>query len=372
MTDTIGQELLRTSVLRDGGRTPRRAFDEVALLRRLEKEYDLGDWLRWSPTVLGASNVSWFVETEHGDVVVRRSHDLKTVQAARFEQALIDHLVSRGFPAPLVLPTRTGAGCLVVDGLVHMVMRRLPGSSYDRESPAHLAEAAHGLGRFHALVHDLPTDQDAATSSTLTVVSPAARRRVEAALAVVEPMLADERRTEARRDVDRLVSDMATIHDQLGAMLPELTYLITHGSYGPTSVLLTDDRLTGVLDLDRSAHDLLCLDLAYATWQFCSPSARRRKELGVDPELLAAFLAHYRTQVPVTTADLEAVPTSLLARRLVRLTKKSENLLHKHALAPRNADDADAFARMLSAEADRSRWLDQHRADLTRALPHTP
>lgn len=372
MTDTTGQELLRTSVLRDGGRAPRRAFDEVALLRRLEKEYELGDWLRWSPTVTGASNVSWFVETEHGDVVVRRSHDLKTVASARFEQALIDHLVFHGFPAPLVLPTRTGAGFFVHDGLVHMVMRRLPGGPYDRGSPAHLAEAAHGLGRFHALVADLPADQDAVRSSTLTVLSPAARRRVEAAYDVVEPLLADERRTDARRDVDRLVGDMATVHDQLGATLPALTYLITHGSYGPTSVLLTDDRLTGVLDFDRAAHDLLCLDLAYATWQFGSPSALRRKELGVDPRLVATFLGHYRTRMRVTEADLEAVPTSLLARRLVRVTKKAENLLHKHAGAPRNGDHADAFARMLSAEATQSRWLDQHRTELTRAVRNAP
>lgn len=372
MDEATRQELLRRSVLRDGGRAPRQAFDEVSLLRRLEKEYDLGDWVSWRPTVTGASNDSWFVETERGEVVVRRSHDLKTLQGALFEQALIEHLVACGYPAPLVLPTRVGTGSVVHDGLVHMVMRRLPGAVYDHGSAAHLAEAARGLGRLHSLVAGLPTDQGPAESSTLTVLGPAARRRLTTAFEVVEPLLTDERRVEARRDVDRLVGDMAFVHGRLDAMLPGLTYLITHGSYGPTSVLFTDEHLTGVLDFDRAAHDLLCLDLAYATWRFCSPSLLRRKEPGVDPQLVATFLGHYCTRAPVTAADLEALPESLLARRLVRVTKKAENLLHKHALAPRDADQADAFARMLSGEATRSRWLTEHRTDLTRALSHAP
>ncbi|MBY9073988.1 phosphotransferase [Nocardioides sp. WL0053] len=366
--DISPSEMLRTSALRSGGRAPKPPFDEVALLRGLEKEYDLGDWLAWSPTRYGASNDSWFVETEDGDVVVRRSHDLKTADGARFERALIEYLVARGYPAPAVVPTRSGQGSVTVEGVLHMVMRRLPGGPYDRESPGHLRAAARGLGRFHRLVGDLPTDQTAEESSTLVTLSAPAQERLRFAFAVVEPLLRPDRRYDVRADVDALVRDMATVHDGLTEQLPELTYLVTHGSYGPTSLLLRGDRLTGVVDYDRAAHDLLSLDLAYATWVFCGPDGARRRELGVDPERLSTFLRHYRTQASPTAGDLRALPAAMRARRLVKVTKKSENLLHKHAYEPRDADQADKFARTLAVEASQSRWLEEHASDLRRLL----
>ncbi len=365
-------DVLRTSTLRSGGRAPKAVFDEVALLRRLEKEYDLGDWVTWRSTDFGASNDSWFVETEFGDVVVRRSHGLKTPTGARFEQALTDYLVSRGYPAPTVVPTRTGQGSTVLDGVVHMVMRRLPGTSYDRDSPGHLPAAARGLGRFHRLVADLPADQTAEQSSGLATLSASAQERLRSAFAAVEPQLADDRRSEALRDVDQLLRDLATVREQLGGRLPELTYLITHGSYGPSSVLFTGDALTGVVDFDRAAHDLLSLDLAYATWVFCSPTPSRRHSLGVDPGRLTSFLQHYRAEFPLSAADLWALPLSLRARRLVRMTKKCDNLLYKDALEPRDVAQADKFARMLATEASHSRWLDEHLSDLTGLLTHLP
>jgi Ser/Thr protein kinase RdoA (MazF antagonist) len=367
MTDEAqGHEVLRTSSLRSGGRAPKPVYDEVALLRRLEKEYDLGDWLSWRPTESGASNDSWYVETESADVVLRRSHDLKTEQSAEFEKALIEYLVERGFPAPAVVPTRTGAGAVVVDGLVHMVMRRLPGGHFDRDSPDHLALSARGLGRFHTLVAELPTDQRPEDSSSLLALTPAARERLRTASAVVAPLLPAEARAEAQCDLDRLLDDMTQVHDQLGGRLDELTYLVTHGSYGPTSVLLEDGHLSGVVDFDRAAHDLVSFDLAYATWVFCAPSALRRRSLGIDPVRLATFLSHYRASTPVTAADLRALPLALLARRLTRVTKKAENLLTKHDLEPRDAEHADKFARTLAAEAAQSRWIGAHLSDLSR------
>lgn len=370
-TLTTHEDLLGTSRLRAGGRRPKVAFDEVALMRRLEKEYDLGDWVTWQATESGASNDSWFVETTSGEVVVRRSHDLKTAASLRFEQALLAYLEGRGYPAPTVVPTRTGATSLLIDELHHMVTRRLPGVLCDVQVPAQYAAAAHAFGWFHDLVRDLPTTQSPLESSSLALISPTAQEHLERALSVAGPLLPTEQRDELRRDGEWLGQEMALAREELGGRLGELTYLITHGSWGPTAVLFEDGRLSGVVDFDRAAHDLLSLDLATALWVFCAPAESRRAVLGIDPGAVSTFLRAYARGGRVSEADLEALPVALRVRRLVKITKKTENLLTKATLAPHDVRQAEKFARILAAEAAQCRWL-HHLPDPTGAVHGSP
>ena len=62
---------------------------------------------------------------------------------------------------------------------------------------------------------------------------------------------------------------MSRLHDDLGERQDSLTSLVIHASYGRSALLFLGDNLGGVLDLDRSAHDLLGFDLAYALKAFC-------------------------------------------------------------------------------------------------------
>ena len=82
-----GQDVLRTSTQRVAGRPDSKAYGEADLLSELESRYDFGRWLSARRIEEGYSNDSWFVETEAGDIVVRRSSQLKTRQSARFECA---------------------------------------------------------------------------------------------------------------------------------------------------------------------------------------------------------------------------------------------------------------------------------------------
>jgi Ser/Thr protein kinase RdoA (MazF antagonist) len=373
METTVPEDrVLRTSQLRTGGRRPKGVYDAIALLRRLEKEYDLGPWDTWRRADQGASNDSWFVETASGDVVVRRSHDLKTAEGLRFEQALIAYLRAQGYPAPVIVPTRTGALSVTLDGVHHMVAEQLPGTTYRWTSPDRLPTAAQGLGWFHRLVDDLPADQTAEQSSSLTMINATAQERLLLALSIMEPLLPPDERAGAEQDIRWLSSEMLVVHDELAARLPELTYLITHGSYGPTAVLLEDDHLSGVLDFDRAAHDLLTLDLATAVWVFCSASPFRRRVLGLDLGRLTWFLQEYATEYKASAADLTMLATALRARRLLTVSKKCENFLTKSAIFPGEAGRAEKLTRTAKTEATQCRWLKQHESDLTRAAHPCP
>ncbi len=357
--------LLRSSVYRQGGRLPMTAVDEEALFPVLEEAYDLGRWHEWRRTDKGSSNMSWFVRTDAGQVVLRRSHNLKTVAGAEFECALIEHLRGHGYPAPPVHRTRDGAILVQVAGVLHMVMGLMPGGPYDADRPGHLEAVARGLGRYHAIVSELALPGERERSSALASLGQLGQENLFAAVEVVAPLLTPEAGAAMRADARFTADQMERLNVELGERQDELTSLVIHGSYGRSAVLLDGGRLAAVLDFDRAAQDLLGLDLAYALKAFCRGGSIRRSGVDIDPDMCRTFVHHYRTQGPLGQPDLAAMPEVFQAQRLVKVAKKCDNLLTKQALVPRQPKDAENFALILQRECARVRWLTDNPFPLT-------
>jgi Ser/Thr protein kinase RdoA (MazF antagonist) len=357
------QLLLRSSIHRQGGRLPQTVVDEGPLFSVLEDAYDLGRWHEWRRTRKGSSNTSWFVSTDAGDVVLRRSHNLKTVAGAEFECELIDHLRGYGYPAPPVHRTRDGAILVQVDGVLHMVMHLLPGRGYDDHS--NLDAVARGLGRYHAIVSELTIPGEREHSSALASLGQLGQENLYSAVEVVAPLLPPDARTALREDARFLADRMEQLNVELGERQEDLTSVVIHGSYGRSAVLLDEGRLTGVLDFDRAAQDLLGLDLAYALKAFCRGGPVRRSGVGIDPDQCRAFLRHYRSEAQLAEADLATMPEVFQAQRLVKIAKKCDNLLAKQAMIPQLPKDAVKFALVLERECARVRWLTDNPFTLT-------
>src|SRR5919107_976896 len=141
---------------------------------------------------------------------------------------------------------------------------------------------------------------------------------------------------------------MARLEQQLGDRQDERSTVGGHGSYGATAVLLTDDRLTGVVD-------------------FCRPGPVRRMGIGLDQRLVRGFLTHYRPQAPASDADLGAVPALFPAQRLGKVLKKCDNVLTTHALAPEQDKHVTNFPRVIEREYARVRWLSDNLSTLMEA-----
>jgi ATP-binding cassette subfamily B protein len=359
--------LLRAPAWREHGRGIAEAFDAGQLMRMLEERYDLGTWRSWERTDKGHSNVSFFVETDAGRVVLRRSHGLKTVAGAQFECGLLDHLTGVGYPAPRVVRTADDGILVEADGVVHMVMELLPGGHCEDGNRAQVAQAARGLARYHAVVADLPVLGAPARSSALFALSSPGQRQLDVAFELVAPHLGDAARAELRAGFDELARAMSQLHDDLGERQDSLTSLVIHGSYGRSALLFLGDNLSGVLDFDRSAHDLLGFDLAYALKAFCRSGPVRAAGVGMDADLCAAFLADYSEQAPLAGADLDALPLLLCAQRLVKVVKKCDNIIAKAARATQAGKDADKFAGLVQREVQRVRWLADHATDFAAA-----
>ncbi|MFZ0142265.1 MAG: phosphotransferase [Aeromicrobium sp.] len=361
----MDRDILRTSTQRIAGRMLSQQYDEAGVLSALESAYDFGRWLSVRRIDAGESNDSWCVETEAGDIVIRRSSPLKTRQSARFECALIDHLVGAGYPAPAVLRTRDGDAIVEIDDLEHMATRKLPGTMYERHDSTHLAVAARALSRYHHLVAGLPTTLSARESSALLDAHAVGPQKLAGALKVMVPMLGEVGRAQAETDAASLTSQMELVWRQLDHALNDLTYLIVHGSFNATSLLLVGDTLSGVVDFDRARHDVLGVDLAYAIEHFCRAKDQHNVK-HVDLDLYQRFLEHYRPTSPATDADIESLPIMMRAQRLGKVAKRAGSILTKHAVEPRQPKDAAGFAKMLDREASRLRWLE---TNLTGSVP---
>jgi Ser/Thr protein kinase RdoA (MazF antagonist) len=335
------------------------------MIAAVEDAYALGRWRSWHRTDVGASNTSWFVETDAGSFVLRRSHPLKTMAGGQFEAALIEALRGHGYPAPAVQRTRSGGVMVVVDGVIHMVMSRLPGTGFDHGSPAHLAAAARGLARYHAIVLELTVPTAQPGSFVLARLGPAGQAVLAAAVEAVAPRLEPDGQAALRDRARYLAGHMEHLHSGLGHRQDELTTLVVHGSYAPSALLFDEDRLSGVLDFDRAAHDLLGLDLAYALDAFCRPGPVRRAGFGLDLDLARAFLGHYRTWAPVADADLRSLPELFRAQRLSKVLKKCDNVLAMRAIPQRKPNEVPRFARVLEDECTRVRWSTRDLSTLT-------
>ena len=349
--------VLRSSVPRQGGRLPVTAVDESVLFPALEEAYGLGRWRAWRRTDHGSSNLSWFVRTDAGDVVLRRSHNLKTVAGAEFECALIDHLRGHGYPAPPVERTRDGSISVQVEGILHMVTRLMPGRAYDPGDAAQLVEVARGLGRYHAIVSELSMPGYRERSSGLATLGQVGQEKLYAAVEVMASLLDADAGAALREDARYLADRMEQLNVGLGGRQKDLTSMVIHGSYGQSAVLMDEGRLSAVLDFDRSAQELLGLDLAYALRSFCFNGPIRRAGFGLDPDRCRTFLHHYRSHAPLAESDLAAMPDVFQAQRLMVVVKKCENLLTKQALIPRQTQDAAKFARIMDREASCIRLL---------------
>ncbi|MDQ0662808.1 Ser/Thr protein kinase RdoA (MazF antagonist) [Arthrobacter ulcerisalmonis] len=356
-TESAEHGLLHSPVARQGGRLPATAVDEAALFPLLQNAYGFGRWRSWRRTDKGSSNISWFVQTDAGEMVLRRSHNLKAVAGARFEFALLEHLRGHGYPAPPIQRTRDGGIYFQAQGVLHMVMGLLPGSAYDPGDPAQLEAAARGLARYHSIVSELTPAGEPNRSSGLASLGQLGQENLYAAVNVVVPLLTPQAAAAVAEEARYLGERMEQLNVGLGQRQKELRSLVIHGSYGQSAVLVNGHQLTGVLDFDRSAYDLLALDLAYALRSFCREIPNRPSGPSLNTDRGRAFLRHYRSHAPLPDADFAALPEVFQAQRLIVVAKKCQNLLTKQAIVPRQSKDALSFSLLLKRECARVRWI---------------
>jgi Ser/Thr protein kinase RdoA (MazF antagonist) len=344
----------------------KREILEPEIVDRLSIAYDLGDWLEWRRTPKGRTNVSFYLTTQSGRYVLRRSTARKSLAGLEFELRLMDFLRQRGYPAPEIVPTRAGTRYVEHDDSFYLLTAFISGTPCDPEDPAHLLASARGLGLYHRLVRDLPGPHYTRPAPDPSVLEPERFRQFSKIHSVAEQFLTADEQSSLRDAFSFLRCELSAVAEELAGTLPGLSRLFIHGSFGRSALLFDGDALAAVLDYDRAGYELRCTDLAYTTKAFCRIYDEDQDDyrIGLDMARYRNFMAGYQQQERLPRADAEALPLLSRSQRLRKVLTKSGNFLRKHAVKPQEEKDLRKLASILEREALRLRWLKEHADEL--------
>ncbi len=275
---------------------------------------------------LGHGNVNdtFRVETSGGACYVLQR--LNTGVFARPElvmanlEQLARHCQAKGDPSccqlPRPLPLRSGAGTLLrkPDGSAWRLLSFIADTcSVDvLESCAQAEQIGRGLGRFHALVHDLPSDQlhDTLEGFHVTPRYLAHYRQVlEQAQAAGTPAPCPESE-HCQRFVEQRLPLVPVLEEALAAGRLQLRPI--HGDPKVNNVLLCQrtGQAVALVDLDTVKPGLLHTDIGDCLRSACNPAGEETTDLEAvhfDLELAEALLGGYLAEARscLSQADLE-------------------------------------------------------------------
>lgn len=244
----------------------------------------------------GLYNQHWLAGLPQKTIVLRRYHVARTAGAAAWEQELVAHAASKGWPAAPPLPAATGATLVEADGARWAAMPFREGQPGAPEHPGHY----HILGRLLARLHqDLasfePEGQRPGAGKSWELdawVAPAEAGTFNELLsrfAQEYPDLASV----IRRQRYRNLRDLSRLH------YPDLADRPVHGDFQRGNLLWEDGNLTGLLDFDLCRRDALVCDLA----PLLVP------HMPLDLRLAAALIEGYQAVRPLSDLEWDVLPS---------------------------------------------------------------
>jgi homoserine kinase type II len=319
------------------------------------RHYDLGRPIAARRVERGFVNDNWIADTTSGRYFLKRRHpDLRQPAVIRAQHTLMARLRAVGFPAPVVFPTTAGQTFLAVGGELYEVHGYIDGGPYDRDRPAHLAEAATTLACYHAHVEGLRL-RPLCRSDDL--YSP---QTLQANLAALTRAWGVDRDTGLTAAVQQLEAHRIDLAARF-ARHESLPWLTIHGDYYAGNLLFDGDRIVGVVDYDKARWQPRVVELAEAAIYFASPHPGDLRHL-VYPGVLslaafARFFQCYGRAVCLQEDEARALPDYV---RCIWLSVSLQRLLERD---PGPASARDALDEVLAL----GDWAQENEGEMTQA-----
>lgn len=254
-------------------------------LTELLGAWAIGEVRAVEPVGRGTNNPTYFVEAAGGRFVLRVS--MGTAERLAFEHAVCGQLGGLPFEIPVPVATIDGRSWAEagVGGRARLT-RAIPGEHPSRDSVVQaevcgraLAQLDIALGELAA--EDLPPMPE--WNADFTTVHPRVR-----SLSQFFELLPVDGRDAARELFDRVVK---TFQDC------DLPRQVIHADFGVSNILMSGNRVTGILDLEFACPGYRAMDLATGLWSFSR-----------DERTTEAFRRGYLAGLPLTDEELAALP----------------------------------------------------------------
>lgn len=303
------------------------AMDELTLdLSEVLAAYAVGE-VRAVASAGGTAGKCWRVVAATGEYFLRhRGARTSSREALEFDHALRRHLVARGVPTAEPRKTTSGETWVYAGSRAFELYPFVKGRPFAGR-PAELIATAKALAHFHQVTagfpargsyHPIPTQFALAAPE---VGGSARMDDPELVLAAFEGLA---RRDPAMGSAAELARRL--VRDYPASMYDALPRWLIHGDYHPGNLLYSPSgRVAGIFDLDWACEHTRSHDLADGVYFFCSQRPDRLDGGSIeslseaaepDFERAVCFLRTYAEALPLTPAEVRAIPLALRARWL--------------------------------------------------------
>jgi Ser/Thr protein kinase RdoA (MazF antagonist) len=305
-----------------------------AELAKVLGHYALGEFITAQRIEQGFVNENWAVTTDRGRFFLKHRHpNLRQPNVIRAQHHIMGRLRQAGFPAPKVFPTTQGDSLVTLAEELYEIHEFVAGEPYDHDRPAHLAEAAYTLGRYHARVQGLAPQALCGLGDLYSplLLETALTNLIGAWQLDQDPSLAP---------VVRRLRTHATNLARRFAGHGALPHLVIHGDYYAGNLLFNGDRIVSVVDFDKTQWQPRIVELCEALIYFASPRPGHLTHL-VYPGFLrwqyfAHFVQNYSQTIVLDGSEVRALPDYVCC---IWMQISLERLLEKDP-HPRDAPDA--------------------------------
>ena len=253
-------------------------------------EYDLGSVLSLKGIAEGVENSNFLLVTTAGPYILTLYEKRVAEADLPFFLGLMQHLAARGIECPQPVPARDGQALRRLSGRPAVVVTFLDGLWPKRIQPWH----CQGLGQALARMHAAGADFQMTRPNSLSIDG---WRRLVADCApradTVQPGLAGD-----------ITAELAFLEAHWPRDLP---VGLIHADLFPDNVFFRGDRLSGLIDFYFACTDMLAYDLSICLNAWCF-----EPDGAFNVTKARALLASYRTERPLSPAELAALP--ILAR----------------------------------------------------------
>ena len=255
-------------------------------LSRFLLRYDVGDLVSAKGIAEGVENSNYLVDTTRGRYILTLYEKRVAADDLPFFIALLDHLDAKGLPVPPAIKDRAGVAIQELEGRPACLIKFLPGVSLSHPTSAQATAAGEALGLLHAASGDF----DATRANALGMTS-------------WRPLL-----NRCGIDLDRIQPGLFTRVDQALSAVEDawparLATGIIHADLFPDNVLISGDRVTGLIDFYFACNDLLAYDfaVAHSAWSFDMAGHP-------DPAVGRELLNGYDTAIGLSGDERRALP----------------------------------------------------------------
>ena len=257
-----------------------------------------------SPLSLGSANC-FKIRCKEGVFFLKEYQSSFSFQDVEKEAALVEFLLSKGFPVARFFLTVNGAPCTLHCGHVICVQELIEGKTYLNDLPRPLLlESAKYLGRIHTLLigYALKTDMDEKWVQSFSPEE--ASGKYDALLLALDHDSTDPNYKRIREDLlfkkelSYRISDLKSYYDGI-------TYTPTHGDYTACQMICGEDHIKAIIDFSSAATLPAVWEIMRA---YIQSSGACRGGAPFDTADFVLYVKKYMEEALLSQRDLEAMP----------------------------------------------------------------